>query len=423
MDTTLLNKPQVDSWESLLLRSAAQISLSAPQYEKIKTRYENLQNILDATTDPLLQGAHIFIQGSIGLGTTLKPVPYAANEMATIDADAIVLLPNAANASAEQVLEAIEQRFRAGSRVGQPIKPLRRGVRIVYGDENPGFHIDITPARVVAGNTDQKGFGKLQVPDRETGWKASSPREYCNWLGEIAELKVITETHSFALDSNSRADTALTKSTQDPVPDYGEYMDSNPLKAAIKLLKRHRDVWAIANRKESIRPISAIITTLATHAYEEIARESAHRPLRPIEAMIEIVRRMPDFIDPIPAGYAVFNPKDDGENFAEKWNRPNGEGSKYRDAFYVWHARAVADMKLGFEDFGKAETFENAMNEQFGVSKAFVNDAIKKLPADWTLPGRKAGVTLNSISYAIFAGAAAASSASQAAIKPVDRLG
>ena len=46
MDTTLLNKPQVDSWESLLLRSAAQISLSAPQYEKIKTRYENLQNIL-----------------------------------------------------------------------------------------------------------------------------------------------------------------------------------------------------------------------------------------------------------------------------------------------------------------------------------------------------------------------------------------
>mgnify|MGYP006911691180 FL=1 len=139
--------------------------------------------------------------------------------------------------------------------------------------------------------------------------------------------------------------------------------------------------------------------------------------------MIEIVRRMPDFIDPIPAGYAVFNPKDDGENFAEKWNRPNGEGSKYRDAFYVWHARAVVDMKLGLEDFGKAETFENAMNEQFGVSKAFVNDAIKKLPADWTLPGRKAGVTLNSISYAIFAGAAAASSASQAAIKPVDRLG
>jgi hypothetical protein len=421
MEATLLDKPQVDSWEVVLMRSAAQISLSAAQYEKIKKRYENLQSILDAATDPLLQGAHIFVQGSIGLGTTLKPVPYAVKEMATIDADAVVLLPNAAGASASEVLEAIEKRFRDGSRVENPIQQLRRGVRIVYSDENPGFHIDITPARAVAGNTDLKGFGNLEVPDREDGWKCSSPRELCSWVEKIAELKVITESYTF--DSVTRSDTFFAKSTQDPVPEYSDYKESNPLKAAIKLMKRHRDVWAIANKKESVRPISAIITTLATHAYEEIARESVHRPLRPLEAMLEIVQRMPDFIDPTPEGDAVFNPKDYGENFAEKWNRPNGEGDAYRKAFHTWHAKAVVDMKLGFEDFGKSEAFENAVNERFGVPKTFVIEVTKSLPTDWTLPGRTAGITLNSISFSVFAGAAASSSASQASLKPVDRLG
>jgi hypothetical protein len=423
MEATLLNKPQVDSWEVMLMRSAAQISLSAAQYEKIKKRYENLQSILDAATDPLLQGAHIFIQGSIGLGTTLKPVPYAVKEMATIDADAIVLLPNAVGASSSQVLKAIEKRFREGSRVENPIEQLRRGVRIVYSDENPGFHIDITPARAVAGNVDQKGFGNLEVPDREEDWKCSSPREFCKWLEEVAEREIQVALESYALDSVARSDSTFAKSTQDPVPDYGDYVESNPLKAAIKLMKRHRDVWAISNKKEDVRPISAIITTLATHAYEEIAIESVHRPLRPIEAMLEIVRRMPDFIEPIPGGHAVFNPKDRGENFAEKWNRPNGEGKSYKDAFHAWHAKAVVDMKMGFDDFGKAEAFESAVNERFGLPTTFVNDVTKALPTDWTLPGRKEGTTINSISFGVFAGAAASSSASQSSIKPVDRLG
>jgi hypothetical protein len=132
---------------------------------------------------------------------------------------------------------------------------------------------------------------------------------------------------------------------------------------------------------------------------------------------------MPDFIDPTPEGDAVFNPKDYGENFAEKWNRPNGEGDAYRKAFHTWHAKAVVDMKLGFEDFGKSEAFENAVNERFGVPKTFVIEVTKSLPTDWTLPGRTAGITLNSISFSVFAGAAASSSASQASLKPVDRLG
>lgn len=71
----------------------------------------------------------------------------------------------------------IEQRFQEGSRVQQAIQPLRCGIRIVYADEAPGFHIDVTPARE-AGNAQDNGEGMLEVPDRHTGWKASSPIPY-----------------------------------------------------------------------------------------------------------------------------------------------------------------------------------------------------------------------------------------------------
>jgi len=413
----LLNQDasKVNSWELMLLQAAKKISLTQPQYELIEKRYENLQQILNNTSDPLLKEAHIFVQGSIGLKTTIKPASNDDGEMSTIDADAIVLLPHAQNASAAQILKAIEDCFKAGSRVEHPIVQLRRGVRIVYADQNPGFHIDITPARCVLGHSDEDGFGFLQVPDRELGWKNSSPRSYSGWLDAVSEMKI-----SIALDSAilTKSFETFAEATQDPMPDYDEYMDSNPLRATIKLLKRHRDEWAIRNNLEKYRPISAIVTTLATKAYEEIAKES--HPLRPLEAMLEIVKRMPKFIKKIGAHYLVINPCDEGENFAEKWNRENG--AAFVNAFSRWHLSASNDLQLGFEEFSSNAFFENAMREKFGLSKAFITDATKSLPANWKWPGRK-DVTSNSISLGIFTGAASNANASQAETKVVGRLG
>ncbi len=86
------------SWEHFLLRAAQEKSLTEPQYRKISERYDQLEKILSASTDPLLAEAHIFVQGSIGLRTTIKPVPGAPAELATIDADASVWRPHAQGA-------------------------------------------------------------------------------------------------------------------------------------------------------------------------------------------------------------------------------------------------------------------------------------------------------------------------------------
>ena len=279
------------SWEYFLLRAAREISLSEAQYEKINDRYSQLEKILSASDNPLLAEAHIFVQGSMRLKTTIKPIPGAPADLDTIDADAIIWLPHAQGAGAKEVLEAIEQRFREGSRVQEEVKQLRRGIRIVYADENPGFHIDVTPARAINGNGEANGEGKLEVPDRITGWKASSPIPYSNWLQVASAQKISLESLAIA-----KSQRMLDAATQDPLPHYQDYIDQDPLRATIKLLKRHRDEWAIKTRSADTRPISAVITTLATHAYLDVVKESQSKPLAPLDAILEIVRRMPQHI-------------------------------------------------------------------------------------------------------------------------------
>ena len=408
---------QLESWETVLFRAAHNMSLSNAQYSLIESRYELLQGILNVDDEPLLKGAHIFVQGSIGVHTTIKPAPGAEGELATIDADAIVWLPSAGSATAPEVLEALQRRVQKGSRVEARVEPLRRGVRVVYADENPGFHMDITPARNAPGNTSANGEGHLEVADRHIGWKASSPRPYSTWLSNASDQEIaIADVASLRVRK-----MVLAEATQDAMPAYEDYIDANPLRAAIKLLKRNRDTWAIREDKAEVKPISAVITTLASLAYQEVALESRRRPLRPIEALIALVDRMPELVEGQRGDFRVCNPENPGENFAEKWNRPDGEGDAYRRGFEEWHSSAMQDVRMGFRDYRNAEGLETAMFERFGVPKTSIRESIDTLASDATLPGRAAGVTRNVIRLAVLAGVSGASSS--AAAQTVGRLG
>lgn len=407
-----------NSWEYFLLRAARDISLSEAQYEKINDRYSQLEKILSASDNPLLAEAHIFVQGSMRLKTTIKPIPGAPADLDTIDADAIIWLPHAQGASAQVVLDAIEERFRKGSRVQEEIKQLRRGIRIVYADENPGFHIDVTPARAILGNGKGNGEGKLEVPDRVTGWKASSPIPYSNWL-QVASDQVISLEESLVIAKSQRM---LDEATQAPLPQYEDYIDQDPLRATIKLLKRHRDEWAIKTKSADTRPISAVITTLATHAYLDVVKESKSKPLPPLDAILEIVRRMPEHIAKRGTDCFVCNPADTGENFAEKWNRP-GEGQGYRQAFAKWHADASASVSLGLESFESTDSFAKAVKENFGMAPAFITAVNNEIPANWTMPGRPDGTTRNTASMGALFGGASGGGNPQSSVKPVGRLG
>jgi len=414
------DETQLQGWEATLFQAAHAISLPESLYTTISDRYSTLEGILQAAGDPLLRRVHVFPQGSIRLRTAIKPAPGAEGELATVDADAVVWLEHIDGVQSDAVLSAIEKRFADGCRVEAPIKQLRRGIRIVYADENPGFHIDVTPGRNVASNQQKEGHGALHVPDRHEGWKASSPIAYCDWLHDVASLSLPV----VAMDALNFREAVVAKATQEDMPAYGEYIDANVLRAGIKLLKRHRDMWAIRNRAlRDYRPISAVLTTLAGRAYEKMARgSSVMRALRPLDAMLELIELMPDFIEGAAGRWAVFNPVDRGENFAEKWNRL-GEGERYREAFFQWHTDAKASFRLGLREVGSVESFKEGMAKSFGTSKTLVEQVLKDFPANWSIPGLAPGTTRASLALGALSGSAVASNVSQSHIRPPERLG
>lgn len=300
------------------------------------------------------------------------------------------------------------------------IVKLRRGIRIEYADENPGFHIDVTPARAVQGNGESDGQGKLEVPDRETGWKASSPIPYADWLHSASEQKISLELYKSLAINESRG-AVMDSATQEPLPSYQDYDKLDPLRATIKLLKRHRDEWAIETRNENYRPISAVITTLATHAYLKVVKESHHTPLTPIDAILKIVEKIPEEIRVFAGQYYVLNPRDAGENFAEKWNRPE-EGHKYCQAFDNWHASALVAFTLGLQPHDSAGSFAQVMKRSFGIGESLITESNNEIPGNWTMAGRKAGTTRNILAAtAIFGSSSHATP--QTNVKPVERLG
>lgn len=415
---TEVQDPRARSWEHVLFKSADEISLSQALYDKINARYNTLQDVLRSADNPIFRDAHVFPQGSIRFRTAITPNG-KSKELDTVDADAVVWLEHAGNVSAEDVLQAFEDRFTDGTRVQSPIEPLRRGIRIIYADENPGFHIDVTPARNILNSDEDCGHGRLVVPDRQAqAWKASAPIDYCSWLEGVAEL-VLPIAKDLAFSKAARAEDGIS---QEGLPSYADYADRNVLRAAIKLLKRNRDIWADTNADQcDYRPISAVITTLAGRAYEEIAKDPSRRFYRPIDALLAVVKAMPDYIKGERGNWMVLNPADREENFAEKWNRPGGE--KCRKAFDDWHVQATKAFNLGLQDQASTEIFREEVNRAFGVGKTFVKYAMDELPANWNLPGRAAGVTRSSQLLEAFSGAAVASQKSQAGVQPVKRLG
>jgi hypothetical protein len=411
---------RLQGWEATLFQAAHAISLPEGLYTTITDRYNTLQGILQAADDPILQRAHVFAQGSIRLRTAIKPARGAEGELATVDADAVIWLEDADDAQSEHVLKAIEKRFTEGSRVETPIQKLRRGIRIVYANEAPGFHIDVTPARNVTANTQSGGHGALQVPDREQGWKASSPIAYSDWLHRVGSLSLRVIT----MEALNFREGVIAKTSQEDMPAYGEYIDANVLRAAIKLLKRHRDLWALRNPElRDYRPISAVLTTLAGRAYEQIAEGASVRmERRPLDALLELIGLMPTFIKGGPGSWRVLNPVDEGENFAEKWNRPE-TGQRYREAFAQWHRAAQASFRLGLEEMSSLESFKEAVSASFGTSRTLIEQVIKDFPATWNLPGVALGTTRSSLVLGALSGSAVAGSSSQSHISPPGRLG
>ena len=315
---------QKQHWIELFDSIAESLDLTASQLEKIETAYRGVGSWLANSDNPILVDAEIYSQGSVRIKTAVKPI--GQDEF---DVDLVLYLPNARNADRDEIMEAVRSRLNAHGTYSKLLSELPRGFRINYTGE---YHLDITPGK------EHEQFWlngqPLWVPDKREEFKESNAKGFAEWFDEICKL----------LPQRSLTREMFESIANESVEELPSQHLKAPLNRIIQILKRHRDEWgqSTKNSLAKYKPISVLITTLATKAYKEAVNSSKVYD-NDYDVILDVIELMPHYIEQIEGEYLVTNPSMQQENYAEKWNRTkDNEGDSLRHAFFSWHQNAAS---------------------------------------------------------------------------------
>ncbi len=368
----MLTKEQKQQFSDILEELGKTLDISETQYEAAVKSYEAVGNWLakeDSTLAPY--SPEILPQGSFMLGTMVKPI----NEKDDLDIDLVCQLKGKnPEWTQEDLKHKVGERIKDHDTYKQMLDDEgRRCWTLVYSDA-ANYHLDILPSIVDKGyrmilekafsDTELKDIEKLgiRITDNQMDnyeweashleWLKSNPFGYGRWFFQQATLDF---RKAFSLNESIA-----------PVPKFKK--EKLPLQRVVQILKRHRDM--LFNGHEH-KPISIIITTLASKAYNKEADI--------IEALIHVVNDMENYIeerwsdDHGKVIKWISNPVNDEENFADKWQ----EYPQREKNFYHWLSEVKKDLNNIFGQSGKGLQFINeSMVKPFGkdaVTKAFSN--------------------------------------------------
>ena len=350
----------------LLEQIGEALDLTDTQYDNAKARSEAVGNWLAQSTNPAVADMRVYVQGSIALGTAVKPIDgdeYDADLVAKALAPQATISPSALKI-------AIGDRLRESARYAPILEEKQRCWRLTFASD---LHLDITPS---IPNPRCANGGEL-VPDKKLArWKPSNPIGYKALFDRRAALKPQVRMVK-AMDS-ARADAQV-------VSFPAQTGRKGILRRTVQLLKRNRDVMFQAYDSR-LAPLSVIITTLAAQSYEYCVKtyefDNAYDLLR------ATVSFMPVFIDVEVKGgerrWHVWNETTEGEDFAEKWNDEPDRAA----AFFQWHSQVLKDIDRLAEVDG-LDQLRKSLSTTLGpqpVSKAFA------AMTDTVTQGRSSGI-------------------------------
>lgn len=321
----------------LLELACRDIELPKSRFDAAKIAYESVGEHLSDSTKIKGFEPRIFPQGSMSLGTTVKPL-----DREEFDVDLICHLQRLKNTESQaavktlvgKCLEEYEKKF------GPSLTEHKRCWRLNYAEASR-LHLDITPA---VHNLECLNKG-LAVPDKDKRrWEPTHPEGYVKWFERKAALSVRIGSQQFA------AKEALAV---DPLPENERF--KGILKRSVQLLKRHRSIMFQGNA--DLAPISVIITTLAAKSYERICITGQNFDSE-FDVLFAIISGLPQFVERRMINersfeYWVPNETTAGENFAEKWNN----NFALYQAFDGWQKKALQDFGALAESEDAPKTF------------------------------------------------------------------
>lgn len=322
----------------LLLELADEIDITESQEGAIKHAYNSVADWLNKPDSMIAKhNVRIFPQGSMMYGTAVKPI----NED-DYDIDLVcefTTLTN--NLSAEYVKKQVGTRIKENEMYKKMLdKEEGRRCWTLHYSDNLNFHMDILPAipfskDYFADNSLKEYYNKINVK-RELALLATDKNK------KTSKYKFIpTNPFGFAEWFKEKMQLNSKKILLNSIERVPTYPKKTVLQKSIQLLKRCRDVY-FADKDNSLKPISMIITTLLAKCYN--GENDIYSFIR------NALDNMTSYIEKGAMGeYIIKNPVMENENFADKWK----EVPQKATAFFEW----LKNTKLDFEELSKINTY------------------------------------------------------------------
>lgn len=354
---------QKDQRAKLLESMVEVVELPVSAYEKAKKRYDDLGEWFSREESQVNSNEpHIFPQGSFRLGTVIRPL----HEKEAYDLDLSCKLARGLSkdtCTQEELKKLVGceiESYRVARNIKSPKEEKHRCWRLEYQDEL-SFHMDIVPGLPADTLRSEAIFMAMQKEGEDREIAESLSRLAVNITDdrhpeykEICDEWHLSNTEGYAQWFESRIlhrqrGHIYAKAQVDDLPIYKK---RTSLQRAIQLLKRHRD--HMFREDADVKPISIIISTLASRAYQGEPDLFA--------AIDNILSNMSKFIRKnIPR---VPNPVNPAEDFADRWRmQPK---LNLEQNFWCWLEQAKADFNLicSRED---AEFISKQAQEKFSI--------------------------------------------------------
>jgi len=350
-------RQESQQWEEFIVGMLSKLELPQEKQAAAERRYKEFGRHIANKLGVYETDVHVVVQGSMKTQTTI-----AGDGRENFDLDVAVKLsgPKFEGLSdSEPFFQRFGQALEGLNGSGTP-SPKNRCWRLPYPGEP--FYFDVTPAIPMS---DEITGTDLRVRDPITTWSPSNPEEFADWFSNIAKKRFPFQ------EEQIRKSLVEAKATVDPLPKGKVHID-DILRRMVQLMKLHRDSYykQQSEPRQEGKPISVILVTLAAKAYDEIVTNGPYLYSSAIEVALEVVDRMPKFIQKGLLGIHVDNPALNGkrgENFADKWNTDNGLREK---EFNTWHGQLTTDLDALFsEEYSKrSETRIRGVFGEHGVT-------------------------------------------------------
>ena len=295
---------------TILIKVCEKLNLSEALYEKLKERYNAVSTYLTNCSE--LNDLEIYPQGSIAIGTTVKPIGQ--------DEYDLDFVCEKEDVNPFDLFTLIKKHLKGNGHYSSLVEEKKRCVRLNYKEN---FHLDILPACSNKESLSQTG---ILIPDKELrSLLPSDPKGYASWFWKKS-------TQVYRMDKEIEA-----------LPQYQQARQKDHLQCIVQLMKRHRDIFFKSQPEDS--PASIIITTLCGNYY--INQGSI------LDDMISIVGTVKG--NPTTK---VYNPVDSQELLSEKW----AEDPMLHSSFTRWIDSLYTDLEL----LKATKNIEEKLKKMFG---------------------------------------------------------